>query len=299
MLLCDTHCDTLFVRAMHPGTPCDITLEKIRQGGMNLQTMAMFVGDSTDMPAIRETLGKMKAQVQGLLDEGFVQITDPAEADENTHAFILSIEGCDILTDGLDQIADWRKMGVRMAALTWNYENCIGSPAKLNKTAKLKPYGREAVREMVKLGIAPDVSHLNEGGFYDLLDMGVIPLASHSCAAALCPHTRNLTDDQLKALFEAGGYVGVNFYPMFLDPNGKADLNTVADHVLYMLDHGGEGKIGFGSDFDGIEVRPEGLTGPQDFPALLDVLRKRGVTESILSGIAGQNLLDYYKRAFG
>lgn len=183
-----------------------------------------------------------------------------------------------------------------MAALTWNYENCVATPASKDATTGLKPFGREAVREMQRLKMAVDVSHLNEGGFYELLEMGVVPLASHSCCRKLCDHTRNLTDDQLRALFSAGGYVGVNFYPAFLRRDEKADIRDVCDHVIHMLEMGGEGKIGFGSDFDGIEMKPAGLSGPQDFPALLNALRRRGLDEKTITGIAGENLLHYYDR---
>ena len=113
---------------------------------------------------------------------------------------------------------------------------------------------------------------------------------------ALCNHRRNLTDDQLKALFSAGGYVGVNFYPHFLREDGKAGIEDVCDHVMHMLSLGGEDHVGFGSDFDGIEVKPEGLNGPQDFPSLLSALRARGLSEAQLEKIAGKNLLCYYDR---
>ncbi len=187
-------------------------------------------------------------------------------------------------------------MGVRMAALTWNYENCIGVPACMNQAAPLKPFGKEAAREMIRLGIAPDTSHLSERGFYNLLEIGVVPLASHSCCRALCEHFRNLTDDQLKALIQAGGYVGINFCPEFLRQDRKADLNSVCDHVIHVMELGGASHVGFGSDFDGIDKKPEGLSGPQDFPVLLNTLRKRGLSEKEIEGVAGKNLMSYYDR---
>lgn len=297
MLLFDTHADTLF-RLCFPygeGEEMDVTKEKLLQGGVTVQTMAMFVGRS-DLKSIRMAFDRMLQKKEELKAAGFRQVDDLREAKEGDTAFMLSVEGCDLLDGHGEMLYDWRKHGVRMAALTWNYENCVATPACKDASSGLKPFGREAVREMQRLKMAVDVSHLNEGGFYELLEMGVVPLASHSCCRKLCDHTRNLTDDQLRVLFSAGGYVGVNFYPAFLRRDEKADIRDVCDHVIHMLEMGGEGKIGFGSDFDGIEMKPAGLSGPQDFPALLNALRRRGLDEKTITGIAGENLLHYYDR---
>ncbi len=297
MLLFDTHADTLFRLCFPYGEneEMDVTREKLLKGGVSVQVMAMFVGRS-DLPSIQIAFDKMLAKKEELKQNGFRQVDDLKEAKDGEAAFMLSVEGCDLLDGHGEMIAEWRKQGVRMAALTWNYENCVATPASRDATTGLKPFGREAVREMQRLKMAVDVSHLNEKGFYELLEMGVIPLASHSCCRKLCDHVRNLTDDQLKALFSAGGYVGVNFYPAFLRKDEKAGISDVCDHVMHMLEMGGEGKIGFGSDFDGIEMKPEGLMGPQDFPKLLDALRRRGLDEKMIRGIAGENLLQYYDR---
>ncbi len=296
MILFDTHADTLYRRACHPGEALDVTPDKLEKGGVTVQTMALFVGGSSKPEDISAVMEKMWAVGAQLPREGLKHLKDYRDAREGDRAFIYSIEGCDLLQNGLEQLAAWREKGVRMAALTWNYENCVGTPAKKDAVSPLKPFGKEAVREMARLGIAPDTSHLNERGFYDLLEMGVVPLASHSCCRALCGHSRNLTDDQLRALFQAGGYVGINFYPFFLSEDGKAGLDTVCDHAIHMMELGGENQIGFGSDFDGIERKPEGLSGPQDFPALFAALRSRGVTESQIEAMAGKNLAAYYDR---
>ena len=296
MLICDTHCDTLYKLARHPGEPLDVTMERLKAGGVSLQTLALYVGGDPRPGAVRRLFDDMLAQLDLLKEAGWVQIADPREAEAGQVKVMLSIEGCEIFAGGLETIAEWRARGVRMAAITWNYVNALGTPAKVNATDGLTPYGREAVREMARVGIAPDTSHLNERGFYDILEMGVVPLASHSCCRALCGHSRNLTDDQLRALFSAGGYVGLNFYPWFLSDDGVCTLDTLADHLLHMLDLGGEGMIGFGSDFDGIEVKVPGLEHPGCLPALFRTLERRGITGGTLVGIAGRNLLRYYER---
>lgn len=297
MFLCDTHADTLFGRAMRPGQKdFDVTYDKLKKGGVTVQTLALFVGGSPEKEKVALVFDKMYAALEEIKQEGWKQLFDYRDGIEGESAFVLSVEGCDLLDGDLSMIGEWRKKGVRMAALTWNHENSVATPAAFGPKKGLKPFGREAVKEMQRLGIAVDTSHLNVQGFYDLLEMGIVPLASHSCCTALCDHKRNLTDRQLKDLFAAGGYVGVNFYPHFLKNDGKAGLSDVCDHILHMMEMGGEKQIGFGSDFDGIEVKPEGLSGPQDFPALLSALADRGLTQSQIAGIAGENLLRYYDR---
>ena len=274
----------------------DITPDKLRQGGMTVQTMALFVGGSPELNRIAETFSGMLQKGAELEAEGVKHLDDYRDCAEGETAFIYSVEGCDLLNGSLSLLPAWRRLGVRMAALTWNYENSVGTPAAMDQNAPLKAFGKKAAKEMARLGIAPDTSHLSERGFYDLLELGLVPLASHSCCRALCDHFRNLTDDQLKALFQAGGYVGVNFCPEFLRQDKQADLDSVCDHVIHIMELGGAGNVGFGSDFDGIDVKPIGLTGPQDFPALLSALRRRGLTEQEIEGVAGKNLLAYYDR---
>lgn len=296
MLLIDTHADTLYSLAMNPGAPTAVTGETLRRGGVSVQTLALYVGPSPRLPDIRETFEKMFSVEATLPSRGWKKRTDYRDAAEGETAYVLSVEGCDLLDNSLELLSVWRSKGVRIAALCWNHENCLATPARMDQQAPLKPFGKQAVREMLRVGIAPDISHLNDRGVEDLLDIGAAPLASHSCCRALCSHPRNLTDRQLKNLFRAGGYVGVNFYPRFLSDDGTADLETVCDHILRMMSLGGERQIGFGSDFDGIEYTPRGLSGPQDFPYLLEALRRRGLTEEEIAGLCGGNLIAYFQR---
>ena len=295
MLICDTHCDTLFSLAMRPGSPTDITPETLRRGGVSLQTLAMFTGMKTDEASLSRAFDAMAAVWARLKAEGWEQALDPREAEEGKTKYMLSVEGCDLMGYRADKLDEWAAMGVRMAALTWNHPNALGTPHCVNATDGLTAFGRESVRRMIAMKIAVDVSHLNERGFWDTLSCGAVPLASHSCARALCGHTRNLTDEQLKALFEAGGYVGINFYPAFLSDSGRARIADIIRHLDHMLALGGENALGFGSDFDGIEKKPEDLQGPGDLPRLIAAMEDAFGAE-IAEKIAGKNLIDYYGR---
>lgn len=295
MLIADTHCDTLYAMGVHHSTALDITPEKLRAGGVTLQTFALWTGPKGPGGDYEAIVRDACAQVPVMQAAGLRQVKDPSEAGEGECCFMLSLEGGEVFTDGLHTVAEWAEKGVRMTALTWNNENAIGYSAKSGDTRGLKPYGVQVAREMQRLKMAVDTSHLNEAGFWDLFaKTDHVPMASHSCCKALCGHARNLTDEQLRRLIREGGYVGVNFYPAFLSDSGKANLDTVVMHIDHICQMGGGDIVGFGSDFDGIEVKPEGLEGPQDFPALLEKLRVRGYTQAALEKIAGGNLLRYF-----
>ena len=298
MILCDAHADTLYRIACDRQDLLDLSLERLKKGGVSLQVLAMFVGDDSDPARIAGRFEAMLAAYEALKEKGWIQAFDPGEAEEGAVKTMLSVEGCEIFAPGLHTIAEYREKGVRMAAVTWNYENALGTPACKNADEGLKPYGFEAVREMQRLKIAVDVSHLNTAGFYDILGKtDAPPLASHSCCRHLRDHPRNLTDRQLKDLFRAGGFVGLNFYPAFLTEEGRpCDIDTLIDHIDHMHQMGGEGMVGFGSDFDGISEKPRGLDNPADFPGLIKGLKARGYSQAQVEDIAGLSFLRYYRR---
>lgn len=294
MILCDCHCDTLYNMQVHPGMPLDVTMERLQKGGVSLQTMAMYVGPGRkgDVEAL---MAGMLHQLDVLKAQGWKQVDDPSEAKDGEVAIMLSIEGCEPFDPGLHTIAEYRRRGVRMAAITWNHENTLAYPASSGSSQGLKEYGVQAIREMQRLGIAADVSHLNEAGFYDIFaKTDKPPMASHSNCRALVDHPRNLTDDQLCTMFRNGGYVAVNFWPTIVGEPATIDQLTL--HIAHMYDLGGAGMVGFGSDFDGIERKPEHLENPADFPNLIEGLRRRGFGEDEVRDIAGMGLLKYFER---
>ena len=296
MFIADTHSDTLYAMAKaRPGDPLMITPALLRQGGVSLQTLALWTGPKgQDAEALaRDEL----AQLPVLTSAGLRQVDDPSDAKEGECCFMLSIEGGELFQDDIASVRRWREKGVRMAAITWNNSTRIAHSAKSRSTEGLSDYGVQVVREMQRCGMAVDVSHLNEAGFWDLFRKGERPpMASHSCVRSLCDHFRNLTDEQLRAMIQYGGYVGVNFYPHFLSEDGKASVRTVAEHIDYICQMGGSEIVGFGSDFDGIEVCPAELENAGMIPALLNELRAMGYSEDALEGVAGRNLQEYFKR---
>ena len=184
--------------------------------------------------------------------------------------------------------------GVRMMTLTWNYENCMGYPNSSDSEEHLrglKPFGVEAVGKMNELGMIIDVSHLSEGGFYDVAAHSKKPfVASHSCCRALRDHPRNLTDDQLRVLADAGGVVGINFYDQFLGGrDGYTAVDDIVRHILHVRDMAGVDAIAFGSDFDGIESELE-FGDYAGFPQILRALEQH-FTEDEIDKISSENFL--------
>ncbi|MFR6344005.1 MAG: dipeptidase [Christensenellales bacterium] len=121
----------------------------------------------------------------------------------------------------------------------------------------------------------------------------VSPFASHSNAFSLYPHPRNLKDDQIRALIQSRGFIGINFNPPFLSEQPRCSLSTIVSHILHILDLGGEDILGFGSDFEGVSSLPAGMFGAQSYPALLSALQTAGVDQPLLDKLAHQNLVRY------
>ena len=173
-------------------------------------------------------------------------------------AALLTVENSTPINHSVRAIHDLAQDGVKMVTLTWNDRNSLGSG---NLTTEgLTTLGREAIRAFEDERIVVDVSHLNSAGFADLLDVVRRPfVASHSNARAVCDHSRNLSDDQFRAIRDMGGLVGLNFYTAFITTRdtkatGEPTFDELAAHVEHFLDLGGEDTVALGSDWDGSDV---------------------------------------------
>ena len=191
---------------------------------------------------------------------------------------ILAIEDAVCAEGKLDRIKEFYEKGVRAITLVWNYENEIAYPNSDNNELHmkgLKPLAFDFIDMMNELGIIVDVSHLSEGGFFDVYKHSKKPfMATHSCARAICNHQRNLTDEQLKALGDSGSVVGVNFEASFLRDNSTYGMNSeIINHIKHMVNHAGIEAVGFGSDFDGIDDAGE-IGNYRGFEGLINSLSK-------------------------
>lgn len=299
MFIADTHSDTLFSLGVMHANLSDLMInpDRLRKGGVTLQTFALWSGRDGNKGDY-EAIARAELAAAPIMESaGIRKVDDPSEAKEGENCFMLSLEGCEVFEKDIAAVADYRAKGIRMGALVWNNPNAIGTPAKIDATTGLTAYGIRVAKEMQRLGMAVDTSHLNEGGFYDLFNKTDLPpMASHSCARALCDHSRNLTDEQLRLMIRSGSYVGVNFYPWFLSKTGKATCQTIVEHIDHICQLGGDKIVGFGSDFDGIECTPDDLCSADQIGNLIAALRARGYSEDTIEGIAGKNLLAYFER---
>lgn len=299
MFIADAHCDTLNSIGVAKKAPesCTVTAARMKNAGVGMQTFAMFTCLSG--PEATPYLDGVK-MVNAIDQLGATIYTGRLpELPPEAPAGVISIEGGEMLEGKLERLEEfYRSTGVRMIALTWNYENEIGHPAKLGPEKGLKPFGLELLKEMDKKGVYADVSHLNEAGFWDIVEhMELPPVASHSNARELCEHTRNLNRDQIKAIIEKKGYIGINFCGYFLAQGRPSTLDDVYRHIDYIAQMGGIDVLGFGSDFDGISTWPEGLGQPEEFVNILNLLRSHGYAEKDIEAIAGGNLWRLYKKA--
>ncbi len=275
----DLHCDTLLrMRLKNCGlkdADGHINLERLKTGGALLQCFAAFIptGKHAEKYGISESPWEFFLQLASIFDremrenDGIIRPVRSMEdlrknrADGKISA-MLTVEDGVCIEGKPERLRTMYDMGVRLVTLTWNYENCIGFPNSSDPVlhAKgLKPFGLEMVSEMEKLGIVVDVSHLSEGGFWDVVrESGKPFVASHSCARALCGHRRNLTDRQLRALADAGGVCGVNFLSSFLRDGAKHSRNEdILRHMEHISKVAGIETVALGSDFDGISCTLE------------------------------------------
>jgi membrane dipeptidase len=225
---------------------------------------------------------------------------DRAHAGEGPPAAVLHLEGAEPIDSGLEALELWNEAGLRSLGPVWSRANAFAhgvpfiSPSSPDHGPGLTEPGKALVRRCAELGIVVDVSHLNEAGFWDLARLEAGPIvASHSAAHALCPASRNLTDEQLDAIGQSGGVVGIVFACPFLRPDFADDPDTpirlIAEHARYVADRIGSQHVALGSDFDGATI-PAALGGVAGMPRLLDVLdSEAGFTDAELDGIAWGN----------
>ena len=312
MRLIDMHCDTFWLMMRTQGLSLQknelcIDIEKMKAAGSMAQFFASFIhmsefeGGNAVEEAYQHALDMIaygKAELAKCSDSiAIARNYDEliANRDSGKMSAILTVEEGGIINGKMEYLEELYRQGIRLITLTWNYENSIGfpnsrEPELMNRG--LKPFGIEVVRRMNELGMLIDVSHLSDGGFWDVVRYSTKPfVASHSNARVLCSHPRNLTDEMIKALAEKGGVAGVNFYPYFLRESGKATVEDIAEHLWHMYQVGSEDVIAFGTDFDGFDEGELDITHMGEMNLVYDAIRKRGFTERQMDKLLGENIL--------
>ena len=273
-----------------------IDLERSRQFSRCAQFFALF-HDAAEAPA-----DGLWAQCRRMHDFFLREMVDNAdivchcrtgrEVDEaaaaGKTAALLSIEGADLLDCDVHKVETVTHWGVRLLNPVWNRANVLSGTNAEDPERGLSAKGRDFIRALEEYGIYPDVSHLSDAGFWDLVHIARRPIvASHSNARAVCPHRRNLTDDQFRAIRDSGGVVGLNLYLHFV---GQPTMDALVAHVEHFLALDGEKTLCLGGDLDGFEALAAGMTGMQDVPKLYEALKARGYSDALLEDIFWNNL---------
>lgn len=315
-MIADAHNDLLLelvLRRDEPNPFATHWLPKLREGGVGLQVCALYAADSPPGKARAEVDGQLDA-FRRLLDENPDDVfqvrtrSDLAEASSERIGLLLSMEGVEALEGEADAFADFWDQGVRLVGLTHNPPNAfaggISSPER-----GLTEVGRRLVDDLAERGAVIDLAHASPRTFAEILERApeATVIVSHACCRALRDIPRNLSDDQLRALADRDGFLGMMALALTVGP--PATMERLLDHLDHAVGLMGEERVGLGTDVIdqvvaaeeelGIELQPSvvearspgggqlGLadfTGPEHFPALVDAMRARGYGEDVLFG---------------
>ncbi len=332
MKVIDMHCDTIMgiYQAQKKGENVElrsnnlnISIEKMKAGDYLTQTFAMFVplgwvdnafevcNEMIDV--FYNELAKNEDQIKIAYSGSDIE----RNMAEGKMSALLSCEEGGVTNCNIRFLRNLYRLGVRMMTLTWNFENGIGVPNIIAKKGEkpdttkpnpqgLTPFGLEMIKEMERLGIIIDVSHLSDGGFWDVYNNTSVPfIASHSNARGQCNHVRNLTDEMILALHSRGGVMGINYAADFLEvppenPEGfMSTVDNMVKHALYIKNLTGDVDcIGLGSDFDGISQNLETKDASQ-LSMLENKLRENGFSEEEIEKIFYKNVLRVFKAVLG
>jgi membrane dipeptidase len=325
--------------------PMHTDLARLREGRVGAQFWSVYVpaalkgADATR--AVHEQIDLTRRMIARYSDR--LEYAETADDIVRIHrrgriASMFGMEGGEAIDDNLAVLREFRASGVLYMTLTHSANtDWVDSATAAPQHGGLTPFGEEVVREMNRVGMLVDLSHVSADAMRDALRVAEAPVIfSHSSAFALTPHPRNVPDDVLEMVRENGGVVMVNFYPGFvstefwnwgarrnaeearlksLNPADPAavtrllaewttanaaplvNVSTVADHIEHIGRVAGRDHVGIGGDYDGVPFLPVGLDGVEDYPALFVELQRRGWSDREIAALAGGNLLRALREA--
>ena len=334
-IVIDTHCDTTMqlmrddwdISAHHDQGHVDIS--KMREGGVDAMFFAVWapgpIEPGTGVAAARAQIARIGETVQRHRDDLVAART--ADDIRNAHAsgriaLVIAIEGGYLIEDSLDVLREYAAAGAAYLTLTHAFHTTWADSSGVHERlgplhGGLTDFGRDVVRELNRLGVMVDVSHVSDNTFRDVVETASAPIiASHSSCRAVHDHCRNLSDDMMRTVAASGGVVQINFASMFLDPDhppvardlmrqwwdqgGGATnqlteyvtpLSVLVDHFDHALQLIGPEHVGIGSDFDGVPLVPGQMEDCSKLPNLTAELLARGYSEHDLELVLGQNVL--------
>lgn len=345
-IVLDSHCDTP-IRLLG-GADLNLRSEeghldfiRMKEGGLSAVFFAAYTPNTMEPDTATRRALQMIAKTYDAVEasNGKVSVAlDAQDAIENFEAGILSVflgmeNGLPIQKD-LSLLRLFYDIGVRYMTLTHagNNDICDSCATKEKLWNGLSPFGISVVKEMNRLGMLVDVSHISDDAFRDVIKYSKAPVvATHSCCRAIANHPRNLTDEMIKEIASTGGVVQINFYPPFLNSNyadkfwplcdvfeeaekrwkedpekhkdeydkakremfalERPSYKEIVDHIDHVVKLVGSNHVGIGTDFDGIEVAPQGMESVDKLPILTEELKLRGYSDEDVRKIMGENFL--------
>lgn len=310
MYISDLHVDTVYHALSHglrsiPDSHLD--LSRMKDAGYALQVFAAFVDKGrTSRPweSCLSLISRLNEEITKNSDLVMPVLTG-ADIRQNLASgkmsAVISVEEGDVIEGDVSRISHLHSLGVRMMTLTWNHRNSLAAPAYDadsdsvtavdDETGGLTALGREFVSELESKRMIVDVSHLSDRAFYELSELASRPfIASHSNARSIHNVPRNLTDDMIRRIANAGGIIGLNYYADFV--GGEGGFEDLARHAAHIAKIGGASVLALGSDFDGIPYNPL-IPDCKSVPFFEEHLGRVGFTDDEIDGIMGINAIRF------
>jgi membrane dipeptidase len=275
-----------------------VDVPRMREGGLGAQIFGMWTFPYPERGCARDTHRQLSTLADVVARHpDTLALAPTAEAIRAAHAagkiaVLAGIEGGQALESKRANVEVFARRGVRYIGLLHFSANALGCPARgsgEDAGQGLTGFGRDVIREMNRLGVVVDLAHINRKGFFDALSVTTAPvMVTHTGVVGVHEHWRNIDDEQLRAVAENGGCVGIIFAPRFL---GAGGIDAVCDHILHILKVVGADVPALGSDFDGFVIPPRGLEDVAALPRLTAALAARGVDQTTLKKILGENAL--------
>ncbi len=342
-IVLDTHIDTTpklqtdwkFTEEHKEG---HLDLPRMKKGGLNALFFSIYMpGTVTGPKAVNDAIERIAA-VHKLARDLPSQIVLCVTADQvrTAHgqgkiAALIGMEGGHMINNSLPILRMYAALGVRYLTLTHSVNtDWADSSGDKPQHNGLTPFGKEVIRELNRLGVLVDVSHVSDKTFWDALETSKAPvIASHSSCRSLCDNPRNMTDEMIKALAAKGGVIQINYHIEFLDyaateyfrkaeplmrdlmqkqgpqadpvklreeiarqvgPAPRVSWERIIDHIGHAVKLVGVDHVGLGSDFDGA-MMPEGMEDVAQLPRITEALMRQGYSTPDIKKILGENLL--------
>ena len=278
-----------------------VDLPALKKGNIGVEVFAVCTAH-TEFNSLKRTLQMIdmfwqliEANKDMEIIQGYKDIKKIRKKDKV--AGMLAIEGAEAVFD-LSALRNFYRLGVRIITLAWNKRNQLAEGiGELKADGGVTELGKKVIEEMNRLGMVIDVSHLTPSSFWDVIKYTDKPVvASHSNVKKICDHPRNLNDEQIIALAENGGLIGINFCPIFLNNEGSADITDIINHINYIKELVGIEYIGLGTDYDGFSQPPTGLERISKLPLLKEKLKETNFTREEINKILRDNWLNLLKK---